>query len=556
VTLALLVASPARGEPDAHLARLVPENAVLSVRLSSFDALASHPIFDRIAGALRDSREARRALDAMPVDERLAPLLALAEDLELTPYELLEELTSSGAALGLTAELPPKLVGGLACRDADFAGRLVTTLREIAEQSGTVRVEQSRHRDVDCYRVGDACLAATGTRIVIASQPETLKAALDRLLDPPSTPVPEVPTGLTAQANLFALRFVPQVAQALQFPGADANAMTFLGGWLDLLRRHDRLTLSVTPDGDRLTIDVRVLAPNAYPRTTALEGFFADQPAEAPAPPFELPGTIFSATWYRDYASLWNARRQLVTGAIADKLEQGDEQAATQLEVFGTHVRPSDLFAQVGPRFRVVVARQAQPPYKVEVPDRLPAAALAVDLRDEAKFREMTSPIFRTFSLILNGEQRIATDEIDYRDARLVRLSLSEDPAEQARGAKVRYNLRTTYAITRGHFILGSTPEIVQQVIDAIDAQQTGPAAGPNHSTEQQRLDLAELAAALGGVREALLRGLILSGGWDSADAEHEIRVWTGLLASLGVVTTTAAAEPDGFRYRVTIGPQ
>ena len=38
--------------------------------------------------------------------------------------------------------------------------------------------------------------------------------------------------------------------------------------------------------------------------------------------------------------------------------------------------------------------------------------------------------------------------------------------------------------------------------------------------------------------------------------AEREIDVWTDLLTSLGYVETSAGFDGEGFRYRVTIGPE
>ena len=58
----------------------------------------------------------------------------------------------------------------------------------------------------------------------------------------------------------------------------------------------------------------------------------------------------------------------------------------------------------------------------------------------------------------MSGENRMLTTEHEYAGAKLVQVSLSEDAAEQRRGSSVRYNFRTTYAFTRGHFVIGTTP--------------------------------------------------------------------------------------------------
>jgi hypothetical protein len=277
-------------------------------------------------------------------------------------------------------------------------------------------------------------------------------------------------------------------------------------------------------------------------------------PDRAPAPLLQVPDAIYSASWYRDYAALWSARRDLLTADAAAMLDAGDERAATQLEVFGTHLRPSELFTQLGPRFRVVVAAQDKPPYDVEVLDPLPAAALAVELRDEQRVREMTAPVLRTLHLIMGGEQRIITSEHEHAGAKLVTLSLSEDPAEQRRGGSARYNFRVTYAFTGGYFVIGTTPQVVKHVIDALRRESDGPQSDRTAETERQQFDFARLAEAVQSLHAGLTRGLVLNSGWDSDVAEQELNVWTSLLSDLASATATAGFDADGFHYRVTIG--
>jgi hypothetical protein len=267
-----------------------------------------------------------------------------------------------------------------------------------------------------------------------------------------------------------------------------------------------------------------------------------------------VPGAIYRASWYRDYAALWNARGDLLTTDAAAMLDAGDERAATQLEVFGTHLRPSELFTQLGPRFRVVVTAQDEPPYDVEVLDPLPAAALAVELRDEQRVREMSAPILRTLHLIMGGEQRIITSEHEHAGAKLVTLSLSEDPAEQQRGSSARYNFRVTYAFAKGHFVIGTTPQVVKQVLDGLSEESDVPHLDRTAETERQQFDFARLAEAVQLLHAGLVRGLVLNSGWESDVAQRELDVWTSLLSDLAGATAAAGFDGDGFHYRVTIG--
>jgi hypothetical protein len=549
---------------DADPRAIIPGDAILSVRVAASAEIRQHPLVARIVDAISHSPELGRRWDAYPADPRAAGFLALAERLDLEPDELLLKLTAGGAALAVLKGSPPSVAVAFAAEDADLPARLVAELRALAEQAAPQASDAVRHErrgEFECHFIGPLNLAVRGRSLLYASTPSALEQVIDRSqVRAPGGNAPAASAAMpfvTADMDLAQVRsLVPQFADALRIPSTDAGRTTFLGGWLDLLRQHDQATVQISPQGGRLSIELAVRHPGEGQTAASLSGFFAREGAGQPASVLTVPGAIYAASWYRDLSALWEARRDLLTGEIADKLEQGNEQAATQLEVFGTHLRPSDLITQFGPHFRVVLAGQEQPPYGVEVLDRLPAAALAFDLRDEQKVREMSAPILRTLHLIMSGENRMLTTEHEYAGAKLVQLSLSEDAAEQRRGSSVRYNFRTTYSFTRGHFVIGTTPEIVQHVIDALDRPAAGADVVPQGATEVQEFDLTRLGDAVRTLRSGVARGLVLNSGWDLDEAEREIDVWTDLLTALGRVETSAGFDGEGFRYHVTIGPE
>ncbi len=560
----VLFASLAAAADDADPGAVIPDDAILSVQMAPSAGIRRHPVVTQIVDAIAHSPELARRRDAYPADPRAAGILALAERLRLEPGELLLKLTAGGAALAVWKDSPPSVAVAFTAEDADLLARLVEELRALAGQaapqaSDAVRVE--RRGDFDCLFIGPLNLAVRGRSLLLASTQSALEQVVDRFQERASggnAPAASAPMPfVTAEVDLAQVRSLqPQLAEALRIPSSDAGRTTFLGGWLELLRQHERATVRILPQEERLTIEVAVRQPGAGQPDSGIPGFFARDGAGQPAPLLEVPGEIYSASWFRDLSALLDARRDLLAGEVVDKLEKGNEQAATQLEVFGTHLRPSDLVTQFGPHFRVVLATQEQPPYDVEVNDRLPAAALAFDLHDEQKVREMSAPILRTLHLIMSGENRMLTTEHEYAGAKLVQLSLSEDASEQRRGSSVRYNFRTTYSFTRGHFVIGTTPQIVTHVIDALERQVSAATTIPSGLTEVQQFDLARLGNAARVLRDGIARGMVLNSGWDLDEAEREIDVWTDLLSSLSRVETSAGFDGDGFRYHVTIGPE
>jgi hypothetical protein len=557
------LASLSAAADDADPGAIIPDNAIIAVRIAPSAGIRRHPLVTRIVDAIAHSPELARRWDAYPTDPRAAGFLALAERLRLDPGELVLKLTAGGAALAVMNDSPPSVAVAFAADDADLPAQLVAELRAFAEQAapqGGDVIRQQRRGDFDCHFIGPLNLAIRGRSLLFASTQNALEQVIDRCQQLASDGNARAESAsmpfVTADVDLAQVRSLqPQFADALHIPSSDAGRTTFLGGWLDLLRQHERATIEISPQGERLAIEVAVRQPGSGEPAATIPGFFAREGVGQPAPLLAVPGTIYAASWFRDVSALWEARRDLLTAEIADKLEQGNEQAATQLEVFGTHLRPSDLITQFGPHFRVVLATQERPPYGVEAQDRLPAAALAFDLRDAQKVQEMSAPILRTLHLIMSGENRMLTTEHEYAGAKLVQVSLSEDAAEQRRGSSVRYNFRTTYSFTRGHFVIGSTPQIVQHVIDALDRPAAGADQVPG-ATEVQIFDLARLGDAVQTLRSGVARGLVLNSGWDLDEAEREIDVWTNLLTSLDRAQTSAGIDGDGFRYHVTIGPE
>ena len=555
--LSLLVL-PARAQ-EADVGSAAPSDPVLIVRIGPVGDASDHPVIDQLLTALRSSPELGRRLEDAAVDPRYAAAYALADRLELPLNELIPRLTERGGFLAVTRELPPKFLVGLKGSDETLPQRLVEQLTQmVVEASGgnVAAVPVKSMHGLDCRQVGPLWLTSSGSNLVAASDPLTLQAAIGRWMDadPDDTAASGSPAPLlAAELDLATLKLLPQTYEPLALPNGNPQLVAFLGGWIDVLRQFNRLSLTVEDQADQLQLTVRAHSPSSKGYDPKVPGFWANQ-QNPPAPRLRVPRQIYSASWYRDYGAMWSQRDALLQTEVVEQLAAADEAAATQFEVFGAHLAPSSVITSIGPRFRIVVAQTSASPYDIAVNDPLPAAAMCVELKDEAAFRDMVSPVFRTFGLIVAGEQQMASLERDYRDARLTVMSLSEQPDVVRRGSLARYNFRVTHTITRGHFIVGTTPEIVQDVIDALDNESVGLDPIDSGETEQQSLDLRAAADAVTALQAAFERGLILNSGWTDEEARQELEVWTRLLAAWGSLATSTRYDDDSFEYSITIG--
>ncbi|RLS53672.1 MAG: hypothetical protein DWH91_13845 [Planctomycetota bacterium] len=543
---------------DPLLERPLPPGLVMHTRVIDPARLEGHPLMQRINALLTTSQEWQR------VHQETVGLLQFTEAFRFVDHQLksvginegIKALWKRGALLAVGEGQNPTS-GGVFLAESDASAKaFAEILQQWAETELGLKYEPQVIDGTPVLAAGDLHVAVLGHRVVWANQAAAMAHVLAHVKSVPAEAVAATDPTLLADlhVSLAMVRKNPGFAKGLENPGGDLGLITFFGGWIDLLRRHERLSISLHAGaGESLSMKVG-FRESTEPRSTALAPFFVHG-QEQIAPPLIPPGTIQSFSWYRDYIGLWNNREQLAREEARHQAEQGDEDAGKMLQVFGTSFTPSELIAQLGPHFRVVVTEQEQGPYdKVAVDNVLPAAAFLVDLRDEEKFRKMVDPFVRLLGLIQGGEQRVLTVREDYKGASILSFVFRETDAEVRMRARDQYNLRVSAAITRQHFILGTTPTLVQAVIDELDRPaDTRPAL--SQVTEQQLFYFSALARQFGRMKTGAIRRIVFSTGWTVEQAEREYQIALDLLASLGEARVQMGDDADGFTIELLIGP-
>jgi hypothetical protein len=346
----------------------------------------------------------------------------------------------------------------------------------------------------------------------------------------------------------------PKAKPPLTLPANDPVPVVLLGGYLDLLRRADFAAAGIFVSGPvpELRIRVPVGTDGAF---AGLRGYFASETTESAPLLLRPPGTIFTAGWFRDYRKLWDARSELLNPDLVQKFEAANSKAQSE----GAKVGLSDLVQMLGPHFRSVAARPRDTPYNVKLEERLPAFALVISVRDEAGFRERV--LTGIDSLLWVGVASANLGEIkqsDYRGAKVNTLRFSEKPEFVDSDMRVLYNFTPSYSLARRELIVGSTAEIVRDLIDELDRQAAAPeAAAPagERPTDRQVLSFTELSELLNDYLPRLIRGAANDRGLTPADAEKEIDVLRQMLIRVGQLTTVAKIADDHFEISVRVGP-
>lgn len=542
---------------DPLLTKPLPSGLVMHARILNPERLESHPLVQRLVALLDTSQEWRRA------HEETIGLIQFTEAVRFVDRQLksvgidggIKALWKRGALLAVGEGDKPPAAGVFLAKDEAAAKAFADILQQWAETELGLKYEPKEIEGTTVLAAGDLHVVNLGHRVVWANRSEAMAKVLAHVQSVPTEAIAATDPTLLADlhVSLAAVRKNPDFVKGLESPNSDVGLITFFGGWLDLLRRHERLSIGLH-SGDEGTISMKVgFREPTGPRSAALAPFFAHGEQKI-APPLHPPGTIQSFSWYRDYIGLWNNRAELAQEEARRRAEQGNEDAGKQLQVFGTSFTPVELIALLGPHHRVVITEQEKAPYdKVAVDNVIPAAAFLIDLRDEEKFRKLTTPFVNLLGLIQGGEQRVLTVRKDYKGASVLSYVFQETDSEVRMRSRDQYNFRVSAAITRGHFLIGTNPTIVQALIDELDKPaESFPDPGP--ITESQQFSFPGLARQLNRMKSNAIRRVVLDTGWTVEKAEHEYQVALDLLASLGQATVRLGDDPDGFGIEFVVG--
>lgn len=565
-TLAFLLTAPAFAA-DTLLSEITADGAV-TFQVSDPQRLIEHPLIQSLSEELADSPTLELFLTAPDAQMGYEQLAAAESVWGCSWQEAYTRLIAGGVYGKLTRTLPPHVLTCTSASDEEIVASTVVLAKQYLDDQAALgedaNAEMTDYRGHIAIKTNEGMFIAIGNRMLFSNDEATLKEAADQVIDAEEV---VIATGSAEsgeighiRVDMSALRFVPDFANALATPSTEPGAIFAFGGWLDLARRYDEFSVRFSSDGDNLRTAVAFNKPNGQAAAAGLEGFWADTPEESPAPLLHLPNTIYSTSVYRDYSAIWNARGDLLASNVVETIDQGDEDVSQTLAVLGLQNKPSDILHTIGPRWRFVAVKADEGPYPdVPITDVLPAWAIVVELSDPDEFWRMVSPVTRTLNLILSGEQRFTIEQQPCGDGEVTVLSVDQSDRAVRQKNQVEYNFRVTYGVVYGHAIVGSTPDVVQRVAEALAAErEAGEALPPNTElvAERQYLSNEVLADMLDGFHDAAVRSWVLSTGVDLAQAEEEWDRIVRMTAMLGHVDGEARFEEDGFVYEFTLQPQ
>ena len=533
------------------LAAVGPPQTALVVELSRPAAVLAHPLVAGVWDELADAPGVRDALSQQASDAALDPLRFVADRTGRDLPTLLGDLTAGGvrfksagvgggpAALSVTAA-SPRIWADVLPAARTWLARTADPLTAAAVLPPQLESGEEWTPEGLRYRLDGATL-----RI----------AAAGAAFAPPADRSPDAPL-LSVTADLDALRAAGPFPEKLGPPWGDANLGAFLGGYADSLNesRLLSLTLSDSPagvgDSPGLSLSLQCDAAGG-----AVPGFFAAAGDAVPGP-LEVPGAIYSAAWFRDYRTLWERRGELLTADRAAFLEAKDGEVRQGIKVLGADVLPSELFAQLGTSWRLVVAGPDGGEYAVAPDPPLPAVGLVVSLRDAAAFERLADPVLRGVRLVATfGGAKLQPfrDAGDGESPTLSGLRFADGPGTDRTGDLARFNAAPSWAVHRDHFVIASNRPVARSLLAALDAEAVDPRPLLPGVTEAQRFDPAAFAALLEAAADVVRQGLVFDAGFAPAEADRLAAALAAALRRLGPVTVaTRVGDGSGGGLSIT----
>lgn len=557
-------------DPAATGRELLPANATLVAEVRQPQALYQHVFLQRAVSILSQSSAFQAAIGSPDLDLVRDSIKHFETELGIPLAQIVDGCAGDGVWASATTENPSEVCIILTGRNPDLVAKLpqatLSLVRRIYAGQGVVVPDfaAKTYQQHTYHQLGEVCYAVVGPRWFIASRESLMQGMLDRLdgRQPPTTT--GVPSQLANTAannatvrlavDLKKLQQQPGLGALLKWPPRDVGQIILAGGWFDLAQRSEHATAELDFSGDAVQAHVRFPAAptNITPGTL---GYFASEPATSSAPLLEPARLIYSASWYRDYWKMWEQRDSVPLKEDVKRLEQ--QLASTQTGNLGYSA--FDILRLLGPHLRFVVTRPGPSPYRVAITDRLPAFAIVFDIRNEAEFREKVLPPIQRILGIVAITQKMIAQNTQYKTAEVSAMKFAEDAASVRSYDRVRYNFEPTYSLTRGHLVIGSTGDIVRNLIDELDRLQTVPPVQQSPSepgpTERQIVHFSELAGVVSDVHALSVRSAVLNDGLTIAEAGQELSILQKFVSSLGQLRVQGGFDPRGFEYRIQLGP-
>ncbi len=480
--------------------------------------------------------------------------------------ELLDDVAGGGVAIALKVQknAPPRTLAILQGRDAERSEKFFQTLMEVARQERErqglpARYDKEAYRGSDVWKVGDDLYAAVlGDTIVYSNMALAMHMAIDQHLDAAKPSLLDEKSYVDgrklvpddALASIWVkLDFVhksPELKPLLALPSSFFPPQLLFGGFIDALKRSPYLVATLRQEGGDLKLGVRL--PSG---TSGMHEFVHvhvppdGQPGALPL--LEPEGVLYSTSYYLDLPTLWRERSTLLPADQLKGLNDFEGKSASIL--YGKPI--GWFFDHAGARQRIVVARQTNTGYKITPKQAIPAFAIVMQSPSAEEFAQATDGPIRGLAFLGQLQYSMAPIEEQHGGAKLIGYRFVENDTSKYFNDGYLYNFSPCRARLGDQFIISSTKELAEQLIDELGKQSLQKIGHDPYETQLSSFTWRGLSKYLGGIRKQLVTQNMLEQGNSPADAAKEVSLFLDLLDRLGRIEMTNRYEPGQYNIDV-----
>lgn len=586
---AAIAQTPGKGGPQQagrakSAAAWLPDDALLAIELREGDRLVERfREFAEERGYFEE--EAFRKVEANPkfMQARVA-LAGLAATAGVDSWKAISAIVGQSAALGVWpgAEKKPRILLAVELREPILFDRLLNAVHAMAGLAKNGAPDANRSADVDGVRIfaasPDLFHCRVNEALLISNERELLKKVLaDRRDSKGGLAASEryrkaaagLPKGAVAWAlaDMKAVRVLIPEGEARDGPRANALGGFLFGAWWQMMLSSDRGVAAIEIQGESLRLSAIVGTKETLP--AAYKGFHPKSVSKLDWQASKLPRFISEMRICRNWADLFGEREALLTTPAASDIVNF---TTTMSTLFNGMDFLNDILPKVDAPLRFVAVRQDFSEREIVPTPKLPAFALIAPLRGDAskEFAQRLSAASQTALTLLNlgltqeGKASYLIDVDRYKGVKLIYTTFSGPPSTsgmdmdasemksgdgrsatskpgRVTGAPQVYNFLPAAALVGNEYVFASSRELLQDVIDAIQAGSKA-AANAGEAVDSWFIDGAALGAILRDNREEMITGRMLAENESREAATGTIDLILNLVDRAGGLRVTSRA--------------
>jgi hypothetical protein len=545
----------------------VPHPSLLIDRLSD----------PRIQQSLRLSSQYRKFRDGPQFRQIQAVAMLIAGQLHTTWDRALRDLTGGGIVATVSADpgRDPRLELVVTSRDPKLLERLNEVFLKMARKDARDKkmpdpVRTTDYRGTVLHVLGGdkvAAYAIVSGRLAVANSIKDLERVVDRLRADARTSVPTDRQGPMARDDAHVIlrghvdveRLKKLDPKKYTLPARPNTGVVFLfGSWYEALKRARSLDAAIRWSETELSADVDLGLPGDA-RPASVQGFVPglQQGALSPLRP---PGTIASLSLWRDWATIWESRADLLAPEVVQGLAQFDTLAG---QFFGGREFGSDVLGAFDPHWRLVVAQQDHASMKPAPDLKLPAFAIVAELNgSQEDFAARLKIAFQSIVAISNVESaqkkgpvfELGSEVVEGITIATTKYLVPRRAESASEPGATRYNYSPSIAQVGRYFIFSSSTGLARSLVEELKA---GTAPGKDRKDEPATFtveaDGPELARLLDQNRSRMVMQTMLGQGETKQDAERRAGQIVDLVRYLGHGRLVVADTADRTRLELKL---